>query len=132
MSDKNESKGQTPPAPAARLSKEDLLAALSELSPGEKRALGFAGAPQPQQIGTPKMSAAIDAVAPADRSAVMKACGDVLKVQSDPQAMGAAFSALQSKYPDLAMAVTTNSAYRGKTLAHSLRVVVDALNRKAV
>lgn len=127
--DENRTETETAPAAAPRLSKADLMAALSELSPAEKRAL--LGSPAAEQSpGTPKMSPAIDAIAPAERAAVMKACGDVLRVQTDPKAMGAAFAQIQQRWPELAVAITNNSAYRGKTLGHSLRVVVDALNRK--
>lgn len=124
MSDENKT-----PSPEAAVSKAALLAALAQLSPSEKRAL--LGVPTEQASNSPKMSPAIDAVPAAERVEVIQACGKVLKAQSDPKEFAIAFNEhIQSRWPELAFAMTSNAAYRRKELQHSLRVVVEALARK--
>lgn len=132
MSETKSSTQETRAAAAAapELSTEAIMSALSKLTPAQKRALGFAGAPVQQYAGTPKLSTAIDAIPEGERGEVSKACAGALKVQTDPQAMGAAFAALQQRWPDLGIAISTNSSYRNKPIGHSLRVVVEALARK--
>lgn len=122
MSDKSKA---TEGAARAALSKEELIAALASLSPGEKRALLGAG----PSVGeaTPKMSPAIDAIPDAEVSDVIKACARALKVQTNAAEFGAACAEITKRWPVLMSAMEVNARYRHASIQHSMNVVMRKL-----
>lgn len=112
------------------IDKQDLIAALSQLSPDERSAL--MGASAAAVKSTPKFSTAIDAISDSDTDAAIAALASVIKTSGDHDAARAAVNQLSSKFPQLSNAAQTNASYRGKTIWHSCQVALTRLTlRKA-
>lgn len=107
--------------------RSDVLAVLRSLSPQERYEYGIGPAPASRTSDTPKLQPLLDQVAEADIGKVVNACRAGIKAVAEGGADSESVTALRAVSPRLADTCVENSAYRRKSLVHSVRTCAEYL-----
>ncbi len=116
-----------------KISTSDLIAALQQLTPEQRRAIAGVVSVETQQPGGGfKFSKVIDAVPDDDIETAIATCATTFG-QVSQEAFESAFDKLlRVKFPTLANGCARNSEYRKKSLQHSVNVALTRLQLRKV